>query len=36
MTKVAYKGKVTGAVWDDLRWGKKYTTKFSWHRGSKK
>ncbi|WP_206168087.1 hypothetical protein, partial [Staphylococcus felis] len=33
LTKTAYNGKVTGSVWDDLRWGKKYKTKFSWWRG---
>jgi len=34
--KVAYSSKVTDSVWDDLRWGDKYTTKFSWGRGAKK
>ena len=34
--KVAYNGKVTDSVWDDLRWGDKYTTKFSWDRGARK
>lgn len=33
LTKYAYNGKVTGSVWDDLRWGEKYTTKFRWWRG---
>ncbi|QSZ27569.1 hypothetical protein ACETAC_01240 [Aceticella autotrophica] len=34
LTKVAYSGKVTGSVWDDLiHWGEEYTTKFSWNRG---
>lgn len=36
MNKVAYNGKVTGSVWDDLRWGDKYTTKFYWKRGALK
>lgn len=36
LSKTAYNGKVTGSVWDDLRWGNKYTTKFSWSRGSRK
>lgn len=36
MNKVAYSGKVTGSVWDDLRWGDKYTTKFNWNRGPRK
>ena len=36
LTKTAYTGKVTGSVWDDLRWGEKYTTKFSWARGALK
>lgn len=34
--KVAFNGKVTDSVLDDLRWGDKYTTKFSWARGSLK
>lgn len=34
--KVAFNGKVTDSVFDDLRWGDKYTTKFSWGRGSAK
>ncbi|MED3625355.1 hypothetical protein P4482_07650 [Neobacillus thermocopriae] len=33
LSKTAYNGKVTGSVWDDLRWGDKYTTYFSWKRG---
>lgn len=36
MNKVAYSSKVTGSVWDDLRWGDKYTTKFNWNRGARK
>ena len=33
LSKTATNGKVTGSVWDDLlRWGDKYTTKFSWDR----
>lgn len=36
MNKTAYSSKVTGSVWDDLRWGDKYTTKFTWSRGAKK
>lgn len=36
MNKVAYNGKVTGSVWDDLRWGDKYTTKFNWNREARK
>lgn len=36
LSKVAYSSKVTGSVWDDLRWGDKYTTKFSWARGALK
>jgi len=36
MKKTAYNGKVSGSVWDDLRWGDKYTTKFYWGRGSKR
>lgn len=31
LSKVATSGKVTGSVWDDLRWGDKYTTYFSWN-----
>lgn len=31
LTRVTTNGKVTGSVWDDLRWGDKYTTKFSWN-----
>lgn len=34
MSKTAYSSKVTGSVWDDLRWGDKYNTKFSWSRGN--
>ena len=33
MHKCVDEGKVTGSVWDDLRWGDKYTTRFSWNRG---
>ena len=33
MKRTAYNGKVTGSVWDDLRWGEKYKTKFNWGRG---
>lgn len=33
LSKTAYNGKVTGSVWDDLRWGDKYNTKFGWWRG---
>ncbi|MCD8794991.1 hypothetical protein MUA77_12720 [Mammaliicoccus sciuri] len=33
MSKTAYNGKVTGSVWDDVRWGDKYNTKFTWSRG---
>ncbi|SDD32291.1 hypothetical protein SAMN05421663_10943 [Terribacillus halophilus] len=36
LSKTAYTSKVTGSVWDDLRWGDKYTTKFTWSRGAKK
>lgn len=36
MNKIAYNGKVSGSVWDDLRWGKKYNTKFTWARGARK
>ncbi|MFC4387857.1 hypothetical protein ACFOZ1_08540 [Gracilibacillus marinus] len=36
LSKTAYSGKVTGSVWDDIRWGDKYTTKFSWSRGARK
>lgn len=36
LSRTAYNGKVTGSVWDDLRWGDKYTTKFSWNRGAKR
>ncbi|MEH7201677.1 hypothetical protein [Bacillus safensis] len=36
LTKTAYRGKVTGSVMDDLRWGNKYTTKFTWKRGARK
>ncbi|BCU51839.1 hypothetical protein ACUW9N_000016 [Staphylococcus auricularis] len=36
MIKTAYNGKVTGSVWDDIRWGKKYNTKFYWFRGARK
>lgn len=36
LTKTAYSGKVTGSVWDDVRWGEKYKTIFSWWRGSRK
>jgi hypothetical protein len=36
LSKTAYSSKVTGSVWDDLRWGDKYTTKFSWNRGALK
>jgi hypothetical protein len=36
LSKTAYNGKVTGSVWDDLRWGDKYTTYFSWWRGALK
>lgn len=32
MHKVTYNGKVTGYVTDDVRWGKKYTTHFTWNR----
>ncbi len=35
ISKTATNGKVTGSVWDDLRWGDKYTTKFSWNRTKK-
>lgn len=31
--EIAYDGKVTDSVWDDLRTGKKYTTRFFWKRG---
>lgn len=31
LTRTATRGTVTGSVWDDLRWGKKYTTYFSWN-----
>lgn len=31
--RIAYNGKVTGSVWDDLiHWGDKYTTHFNWGR----
>ena len=33
LSRTVYNGKVTGSVVDDLRWGKKYITKFSWNRG---
>ncbi|MEB5648528.1 hypothetical protein [Mammaliicoccus sciuri] len=36
MNKTAYNGKVTGSVWDDVRWGDKYNTKFNWSRGAKR
>jgi hypothetical protein len=36
LSKTAYSSKVTGSVWDDLRWGDKYTTYFSWNRGALK
>lgn len=36
LSKTAYSSKVEGSVWDDLRWGDKYTTIFSWSRGAKK
>lgn len=36
LSKTAYSSKVTGSVWDDIRWGDKYTTKFNWSRGAKK
>ncbi|MGM9986956.1 MAG: hypothetical protein ACI35O_06965 [Bacillaceae bacterium] len=36
LSKTAYSSKVTGSVWDDLRWGDQYTTKFTWNRGSLK
>ena len=36
LSKTAYTTKVTGSVWDDLRWGDKYTTKFNWKRGARK
>ena len=29
-------GKVTGSVWDDMRWGNKYTTRFYWGHGALK
>jgi len=31
LSKTATSGKVTGGVWDDLRWGDKYTTVFTWN-----
>ena len=31
LSKTATSGKVSGSVWDDLRWGDKYTTYFSWN-----
>lgn len=31
LSRTVTKGKVTGSVWDDLRWGEKYTTRFSWN-----
>ncbi|TKD70755.1 hypothetical protein [Pseudalkalibacillus hwajinpoensis] len=34
LSKTAYSSKVTGSVYDDLRWGDKYNTKFNWNRGS--
>ncbi|GAA5417549.1 hypothetical protein Pryu01_02623 [Paraliobacillus ryukyuensis] len=36
LSRTAYSSKVTGSVWDDIRWGDKYTTKFSWDRGARK
>lgn len=34
LNKVAYDGKVTGSVWDDLvHWDEEYTTKFNWNHG---
>lgn len=36
LSKTAYSTRVTGSVWDDLRWGDKYTTKFNWNRGARK
>ncbi len=34
LSKIAYNGKVTGSVWDDLLdWSDSATTKFSWNRG---
>ncbi len=31
LSRTATNGKVTGSVWDDLRWGNKYVTHFSWN-----
>ena len=31
LAKKVNRGKVKGSVWDDLRWGEKYKTKFSWN-----
>lgn len=36
LSKTAYSSKVTGSVWDDLAWGDKYTTYFSWSRGARR
>lgn len=36
LRKTAYNSKVTGSVWDDIRWGDKYTTEFAWYRGARK
>ena len=36
LQRTAFNGKVTGSVWDDIRWGSKFTTKFSWWRGPRK
>lgn len=36
MTRTATNVRVIGSVYDDLRWGNKYTTKFSWWRCAKK
>ncbi|UTR14254.1 hypothetical protein MM221_17055 [Salipaludibacillus sp. LMS25] len=36
LSKTAYSSKVTGSVWDDIRWGDKYTTKFNWSRGARR
>lgn len=32
VSRKATNGKATASVWDDLRWGDKYNTKFSWDR----
>lgn len=36
LSRTAYTGRVSGSVWDDLRWGEKYKTIFTWSRGARR